>query len=143
MEISNEQKEKLIEEAKKALANSYPPKREAGNSYSAAVLTKKGNIYSAASYVSDTYSLTLHGEQSALVHAAAHGEFEIVAIAITSTEENPKGEFTNPCHMCKQVFYESTLHSGSDMLVILVNSHGETREVDLKEMISFPWPKKV
>lgn len=142
MEISKEQKEKLIEEAKKALSNSYPPKRESGNSYSAAVLTKKGSIYSAASYVSDTYSLTLHGEQSVLAHASAHGEAEIVAIAITSTEKLEKGEFTPPCHMCKQILWESSLHSGLPMLVILANNFGETQEIDLKEMISFPWPRE-
>ena len=142
MEITDSQKEKLIEEAKKALKNSYPPKREAGNSYSAAVLTKAGNIHSAASYVSDTYSLTLHGEQSVLAHAAAHGEFEIVAIAVASTEDLPKGEFTPPCHMCKQVLYDSSLHSGLPMLVILANGHGETKEVDLSEMLPYPWPRK-
>lgn len=142
MNISKEQKEKLIEEAKKALTNSFPPKRETGNSYSAAVLTKAGNIHSAASYVSDTYSLTLHGEQSVLAHAAAHGDHEIVAIAIASTEKLSKGEFTPPCHMCKQVLYESSLHSGLPMLVILANSFGETKEIDLSEMLSFPWPKK-
>lgn len=142
MNISDSQKQKLVEEAKKALKNSYPPKRESGNSYSAAVLTKEGNIYSAASYVSDTYSLTLHGEQSVLAHAAAHGESEIVAIAITSTEKLEKGEFTPPCHMCKQILHESSLHSGLKMLVILANNNDETKEVDLAEMLPYPWPSK-
>ena len=95
------EKEKLILEAKKALKNPYP--RDNPMAYSAAVLTKNGNIYSSAQYFSDTLSLTLHGEQCALVHAAAHGESDIVAIAITSTEKLKKGEFTHPCHMCKQL----------------------------------------
>jgi cytidine deaminase len=137
--ITPEQKTKLVEEAKKALKNVFP--KGWPSAYSAAVLTKKGNIYSAASYVSDTFSLTLHGEQSVLVHAAAHGEYEILAIAIASTEELKKGEFTPPCHMCKQVLYESSLHSGLPMLVILANNHGETKEIDLKDMLPFPWPK--
>jgi len=82
------EREKLIQEAKKALANPYP--KDNPMAYSAAVLTKKGNIYSSAQYFSDTFSLTLHGEQCALVHAAAHGEGDIVAMAITSTEEIKK-----------------------------------------------------
>ena len=138
--ISEKQKKKLIEEAKKALKNVYPKSQE--SAYSAAVLTKSGNIYSAASYVSVTYSLTLHGEQSVLAHAAAHGESNIVAIAITSNEVLQKGEFTPPCHMCKQILYESQLHSKIKMLVILANQHDEIKEVMLDEMASYPWPAK-
>ena len=140
MGITNEQKEKLISEAKKALSNVFP--KGWPTAYSAAVLTEKGNIYSACSYVSDTFTLTLHGEQSVLAHAAAHGEQDIVAIAITSNEKLPKGEFTPPCHMCKQVLYESSLHSGLPMLIILVNQHGETKEIDLSEIMPLPWPAK-
>lgn len=140
MNISEKQKEKLIKEAKKALKNVFP--KGWPSSYSAAVLTKAGNIYSAASYVSDTYSLTLHGEQSVLAHSAAHGESEIVAIAITSTEKLEKGEFTPPCHMCKQILWESSLHSGLKMLVIIANNNDETKEVDLQEMLPYPWPPK-
>ena len=140
MEITKSQKEKLIIEAKKALKNVFP--KGWPSAYSAAVLTKKENVYSACSYVSDTFSLTLHGEQSVLAHAAAHGEQEIVAIAVASTEKLKKGEFTPPCHMCKQVLYESSLHSGQPILVILANNNGETQEVELSEMINFPWPRK-
>lgn len=136
--ITPAQKELLVKEAKGALKNPYP--KDAQVVYSAAVLTKKGNIYSAAQYFSDTYSLTLHGEQCALVHAAAHGEGEIIAVAVASTEPKNKGEFTNPCHLCKQLLYESQRRSGIEMLIILTNNHDETQEVKLPDMISYPWP---
>ena len=99
MEITQELKEKLINEAKKALTVCYP--KDSAYSYSAAVLTDSGEIYSAANYASFTHSLTLHGEQCALVHAASHGEGIIHAIVVTSNEELAIGEFTAPCHMCK------------------------------------------
>jgi cytidine deaminase len=137
--ITQQQKEKLIEEAKKALKNPYP--KDAKVVYSASVLTKAGNIYSSAQYFSDTYSLTLHAEQSALAHAAAHGESEIVAAAITSNENLAKGEFCYSCHMCKQLFYESQKRSGITMTLIFFNQHGETQEVKLDSMITYPWPK--
>ena len=140
MEISNTKKEKLITEAKKALDNRYP--KDTPFAYSAAILTDTENIYSASNYGSDTHSLTLHAEQSALAHAAAHGESSIVAIAIASTEELEKDEFTPPCHMCKQLLWESHLNSELPMLIILTNQHGETKEVNLEEMIPFPWPAK-
>jgi len=140
MEILDTDKEKLILEANKALANRYP--KNTPFAYSAAVLTESGNIYSASNYSSKTASLTLHAEQSALAHAAAHGEGGIHVIAIASTEILEKGEFTPPCHMCKQLLWESYLESKLPMLVILTNQHGETKEVKLEEMMPFPWPAK-
>ncbi|MEK7628534.1 MAG: hypothetical protein AAB421_03900 [Patescibacteria group bacterium] len=137
---TDKQKEKLIQEAISALKNPYP--KDSKNSYAAAVLTDSGNIYSANYYHSDTRSLTIHGEQAALVHAASHGEGNIVAIAVTSNEDLERGEFTAPCHMCKQVLWESRLRSGIPMLVILANPHGETKEVLLDELVPLPWPAR-
>ncbi len=138
--ITPEQKNNLIKEATAALKNCYP--KDSKFSYAAAVLTESGNIYSAANYGSDTYSLTLHGEQSALAHAAAHGEGTILAIAITSNEKLHKGEFTAPCHMCKQLLWESHLHSNIPLLIILANTFGETKEVYIEDIMPLPWPVK-
>ena len=136
--ISQTQKDELIKEAKKALSNPYP--KDTKTVYSCAVLTDKGNIYSSAQYFSDTYSLTLHAEQAALAHAASHGEGNIIAIAATSNEEGRGGIFCNPCHMCKQLLYESSRRSKLPLLIILVNGFNETKEVELNDIISHPWP---
>ena len=137
--ITQQQKDKLMEEAKKALKNPYP--KDAKVVYSAAVLTKSGNIYSSAQYFSDTLSLTLHSEQSALAHAAAHGEGEIIAVAVTSNENLAEQEFCYSCNMCKQLFYESQRRSGIPMTLIFFNQHGEAQELKLDDIISYPWPK--
>lgn len=84
----------LVKEAIKALNYAYIPDPK-GWRFGSAVLTKHGNIYSSGQYFSDTYSLTLHAEQAALVHAAAHGEHDVIAIAAVSTED-PKGKAL--CH---------------------------------------------
>lgn len=136
--ISQDQKKTLIAAAKEALKN---PLNKGDSVYAAAVFTKQGNIYAASSYFSDTYSLTIHGEQAALLHAAAHGEGDIVAMACASTEPKEKGHFTNPCHMCKQLLYESSCRTGLPILIILSNNLGETKEVPLTDMISYPWPE--
>ncbi|OHA08255.1 MAG: hypothetical protein A3A44_00465 [Candidatus Sungbacteria bacterium RIFCSPLOWO2_01_FULL_60_25] len=136
--ISNGQKSRLVQEAVLALQNPYP--KDSSHVYAAAVLTDRGNTYAASNYHSDTHSLTLHAEQSALAHAAAHGEGSIVAIAVTSNEKLESGQFTPPCHMCKQLLWESRLRSSRPMLVILANSHGETKEVDLDKLMPLPWP---
>lgn len=140
MEITQENKNELIAEAKKALNNRYP--KDTPFAYGAAVITSKGNIYSASQYGSKTASLTLHAEQCALAHAAAHGEDSIIAIAVASTEELPPSEFTPPCHMCKQLLWESHLNSKLPMLLILTNQHHETKEVDLNKIMPLPWPSK-
>lgn len=140
MKISDETKALLVAEAKKALVNRYP--KDAPLAYAAAVLTTSGNIYSASSYGSATASLTLHAEQSALAHAAAHGEGDIVAIAVASTEDLGRGEFTPPCHMCKQLLWESHLKSREPLLIILSNQHGETKEVNLETVMTLPWPAR-
>lgn len=137
--ISPQQKEQLIEEAKKALKNPYP--KDAQIVYSAAVLTKAGNIYSSAQYFSDTYSLTLHAEQAALAHAAAHGEGEILAVAITSNEKLEKSDFCYCCHMCKQLLYESQRRSGILMTLIFFNQKGDVQELKLNDTIFYSWPK--
>lgn len=138
MEITDTQKSTLIEEAKKALDNRYP--KDTPFAYAAAVLTSEGNIYASSQYGSKTASLTLHAEQSVLAHAASHGEGSIVAIAVASTEELPSGEFTPPCHMCKQLLWESYLNSKTSMLIILTNQHKETKEIPLEDMMPYPWP---
>ncbi|MCL4360581.1 hypothetical protein M1555_05030 [Patescibacteria group bacterium] len=129
---------KLIAEARAALKRPYPHGTE--TVYAAAVLTRKGNMYSSAQYFSDTYSLTLHAEQAALAHAAAHGEQEIMAIAVTSNEKLKKGRFCYSCHMCKQLLYESQRRSRIPMLVIFVNAFDEMQELQLNDMLSYSWP---
>jgi cytidine deaminase len=138
MKLTDAQKNTLILEAKKAIKHPYPLNAEV--IYAAAVLTTTGNTYSAAQYFSDTYSLTLHAEQCALVHAAAHGEGDILAIAVTSNEALEKDKFCNPCHMCKQLLWENQLRSKQDIIVILVNNHDQIKEVPLTEMLPYPWP---
>lgn len=111
--------------------------------FGASVLTSKGNIYSSGQYYSDTLSLTLHAEQSVLAHAAAHGEYEIVAIAVTGNESKGLDESTYPCHMCKQLLWESYLRSKINTEIILLNEVGKVVEtLKLLDIISYPWPAK-
>ncbi|HEX6371330.1 MAG TPA: hypothetical protein VF006_20595 [Longimicrobium sp.] len=112
----------------------------AGHKYGASVLTTAGNIYEAGVYRSETRTLSLHAEHAALVHAAAHGEPEITAMAILS-DKDPDGQaFTNPCGLCKQLLYETSLRTGRSISIVLANLGGNYRIVDLSEMIVYPWP---
>ncbi len=116
----------LLKKADEALTHTYP---HPNSGYSVALLTKNGNIYTGASYGSDTWTLTMHSEAVALSYAAQHGETEIVAI-------------TGPnCHICKQLIYESALRSGIDTLII-VKEGEEIKQIPISALMPYPWPEK-
>ncbi len=110
--------------------------------YSSAVLSRTGKVYSASAYGSDTASLTLHGEQAALAHAAAHMDGDIVAIATVSDAEPEDGVFCTPCGMCKQLIWENSLRSGIHIDVIMANKSGKYAVRKIDDLVPFPWPPR-
>lgn len=126
-EITEEECKKLIEVGGEALKNTYP---ESGKGYAVALMTKAGNIYTGISYLSNTETLTMHSEATALAHAAIHGEKDIVAI-------------TGPnCHICKQLIYESSLRSGID-IVVVIEEDNQIKQIPISRMMPYPWPGKL
>lgn len=117
---------KLLKVAEEAIVNCFP---EPEKGFSVAVLTKAGNIYEGISYISDTYTLTMHSEATALAHAAIHGEPEIIAI-------------TGPnCHICKQFIWENSLRSNID-IIIVIEENSQIKKVPISQMMPYPWPEK-
>jgi len=99
------------------------------NGYAVVALTDKGNMYPGISYCSDTFTLTMHSEASALNHAAIHGETRIIAI-------------TGPnCHICKQLIYESSLRSKIDTVIVL-KEKDRIKQVPISSLMLYPWPEK-
>ncbi len=130
---------KLVNAAIKELDYAYGVP-EGMTIYSAAVLSSAGKIYAASAYSSFTASLTLHGEQMALAHAAAHRDGEIVAMATVSGDKPKKGIFCTPCGMCKQLVWENSLRSGKPIKFIMANSSGEYIVKEISELVPYPWP---
>lgn len=125
-QLSEEETTELLREAKLAMSNTYPIPNQG---YAVALLTKSGKIFRGVSYNSDTYTLTMHSEATALANAAIHGEKEIVAI-------------TGPnCHICKQLIYESSLNSGID-IVVVIEEDGQIKQIPISELMPYPWPEK-
>jgi cytidine deaminase len=121
--ISDEQIKTMLERAEKAKANTYPKP----GAYAVTLLTKDGNMYEGVSFNSDTYTLTMHSEATALAHAAIHGEKEVIAI-------------TGPnCHICKQLIWEHALHTGIDIQVI-IEEKGSIKLVPISQQMPYPWP---
>lgn len=133
--------ETLVNEAIKALEKAFVriPKN---NRYAAAVITTKGNIYSAGNYFSSTFTLSVHAEQAALVHAAAHGEPFIKAIAIVSEEDLEHKKFCHPCGLCRQLIFENARLSKELVDVLMCNLKGEYKCVNIQDLVPFPWPDR-
>lgn len=125
-EIDEKTSKKLLEKAHQIVMNAFP--KTAANKFGVALLTKNGNIYEGISYGSDTATLTMHSEATALSHAAIHGETEIVAI-------------TGPnCHICKQLIYESSLRSGIDTIIVS-EENGLIIQTPISKLMPYPWPE--
>jgi cytidine deaminase len=132
--------EKLVKEAISSLDLFFGPDKSSPYIYGSAILTDKGNIYTASNYTSDTATLTLHAEQAALAHAAAHNETRIIAV-VSVGKEDPKGEaFCHPCGICKQLIWESSKRSGLPIKVVMANLKGKYIVKDIKELVPYPWP---
>ena len=118
-QIPEETARQMLKQAQAAKANTYPV---ANNGYTVCVLTAKG-----ISYKSDTMTLTMHCEMTALANAAIHGEKDIIAI-------------TGPnCHMCKQLIWESALNSGIDIQIIM-EEDGQINQVPISSLMQCAWP---
>lgn len=123
-ELSEEEAIELLKKGREAMKYTYP---ETNKGFSVALITKAGNIYTGASYVSDTHNLTMHSEAVALARAAQHGETEIIAI-------------TGPnCHNCKQLIWESSIRSKIDTLIIL-EEDGKIKQIPISNLMPYPWP---
>lgn len=142
--MTEEQQKLLIKEAIQGMKHAFTGTNKPDDvRFGASVLTKQGNVYGAGAYFSDTYSLTLHGEQAALAHAAAHGEYDIEVIAIIGNTPAKPGDSIYPCHMCKQLLWESHLRSGINTTILLLDEKGEILEtLKLLDIMNYPWPAK-
>ncbi len=125
-EIADDVARTMLQRAEAAKVNTYPASNKG---YAVTVLTTSGSMYEGVSYKSDTMTLTMHCEMTALANAAIHGEREIVAI-------------TGPnCHMCKQLIWESALNSGIDIQIIMEDKGGIKR-VPISSLMPYPWPNE-
>jgi cytidine deaminase len=126
-DLSSAERSKLMSVAKEAVKRAYAPysKFRVG----AAVLTKKGNIFSGCNIENSSYGLTVCAERVAIFSAIAQesGEdMEIRGIAI-SCEQN---SLCSPCGACRQVIYEF----GRNAIVLFQGSNG-MQEARITELL--------
>lgn len=123
--ISKSQAKKLIALASKTRRNAYAPysKFKVG----AAVLSKKGKMFSGCNVENASYGLTCCAERTAIFNAVSAGQRQLTAIAIVFDDK----ALGSPCGACRQVIREF----GIGMQVVLANLKGDYKIMTIDELM--------
>ncbi|MEW6512094.1 MAG: cytidine deaminase [Bacteroidota bacterium] len=100
----------------------------------AALLTKRGKVYTGCNIESSSYGLTICAERTALFKAVSEGERTFTAIAVATDEDG----FTPPCGACRQVIMDLA----GDIDFIMVHRNGTVRTVRMSELYPHPFGAK-
>lgn len=122
---------KLIREARSALKVAIAP--YSGFRVGAAIITKKGNIYSGCNIENPSLMLSICAEKVALTKALSEGERSFNAITIVSD----KGQYCYPCGSCRQILWEFA----GDIDVFL-EGRGGIKKYGLAEFLPYPFKYK-
>ncbi|HDL18357.1 MAG TPA: cytidine deaminase [Bacteroidetes bacterium] len=117
-------KTELIKIAKLAGKQAIAP--YSGFKVGAALLSKKGKIFTGCNIEVSSYSLTICAERVALFKALSEGVREFDCLAIYANTEN----FCPPCGACRQVIWDFA----RDLTIVLINKKKEQREVKIADL---------
>ncbi len=115
----------LIEEATKAMQNSYAPYSQFR--VGAALLSKGGKVYSAGNVENASSGAGICAERVAIARAVSEGEKEFEALVVVGNSPVPVA----PCGICRQVLIEF----GEDIKVIMANTGGDVVVATIGEML--------
>ena len=120
---------RLVKLARQARTRSHSP-------YSrfrvgAAVLTRKGRVFTGCNIESSSFGLTVCAERTALFKAVSEGYRGFKALAIASDEQT----FTAPCGACRQVIMDLA----GDIDFIMARSDGTFKVMKMSELFPHPF----
>jgi len=120
----------LIEIARNTRENAYAP--YSNYKVGAALLTSEGTVYSGCNVENAAYGMSICAERTAVVKAISEGMREFEAIAIVTEDAG------TPCGACRQFLSEF----GSDIMVILADTHGKYTLATVGELLPFAFELK-
>ena len=123
--------EKLIDTAIKQLDFSYTP--YSGFKVGAALLTKKGEIYTGCNIENASYTPTNCAERTAIFKAVSEGVRDFQAICIVGGKDGVLTEYAAPCGVCRQVMMEFCDYE--TFPIILGTSPKDYKIMTLKEIL--------
>ncbi len=115
----------LIQKAKKARLKAYAP--YSNLKVGAALLTKRGKIYTGANVENSTFGLTICAERLAVFKAVNKGDKNFAMIAVVTDKDPP----ITPCGACRQVLSEFS----KDLKILCANLQGKVKKYSLKELL--------
>ena len=133
--ISDDQAERLIEEARRARENSYVPYSDFRTG--AAVLAGDGSSYRGVLVENLIFGLAMCAERVALFNAVTAGASDARALAIVAPKT--AGQLTFPCGPCLQVAIEL---GGPDLPVVAAAADGSQYEVRTVEQLAPGIPRR-
>ncbi len=111
MALSDEKRQELIQKANQVRSRAYAP--YSNYQVGAALLTKKGQIFTGVNVENAAYPDSICAERSAVFSAVSAGEREFEAIAVATRNGG------TPCGSCRQVLSEF----GLDIVVLLTDEN--------------------
>ena len=123
--------EKLIDTAIKQLDFSYTP--YSGFKVGAALLTKKGEIYTGCNIENAGYTPSNCAERTAFFKAVSEGVRDFQAICIVGGKDGVLTEYAAPCGVCRQVMMEFCDYE--TFPIILGTSPKDYKIMTLKEIL--------
>lgn len=129
--MEKKQIQKMIDLAIEQLSFAYTP--YSGFQVGAALLTKKGKIYTGCNIENAAYSPTNCAERTAFFKAVSEGERQFQAICIVGGKNGVLTEYTAPCGVCRQVMME---FCNPDSFQIILAKDRETYKIfSMRELL--------
>ena len=124
MNLTNEERQKLINLANEARRRAYAP--YSNYPVGAALRTKTGRTYTGVNVENAAYPQTMCAERVAIFKAVSDGETEFDVIAVVTNNGG------SPCGGCRQVLAEF----GLDTIVLLAGGNGKlVKESTVSELL--------
>ena len=101
----------------------------------AALLSKRGGVYTGCNVENASYGLTVCAERVALLKALSEGEREFTMIVVAADTAAP----TPPCGPCRQLLWEYC----GDIDIILGNLNGPTGRFRLSALLPMPFDRRL
>lgn len=125
--ITEEQLDKLVEEADKAKMKAYAP--YSNFRVGAALLANNGAVYSGCNVENSSYGLTVCAERTAVFNAVSEGARGFKAVVVTTDITD---SFVYPCGACRQVMSEF-----GNFDVYCLRPNGKIARTTLADLIPF------
>jgi cytidine deaminase len=119
----------LIEEAFRITGKYQPSKQCTSGAVGAALLTKKGNVYTGVC-IDCACGIGFCAEHSAIAEMLKHQESEIVMLVAI----NDRKEIGPPCGRCRELIYQVNKANAATKIIL-----GQDETITLKELLPHHW----